>query len=63
MVQAVVSIHAIRDVSCCAPDIEDKRVFAYITKDRATGKNYSHVFMADSQVSVAKSTNSFHSTD
>lgn len=45
-------MHAIRDVSFCAPDIEDKSVFAYITRDRTTGSNYAHVFMAESQVSV-----------
>ena len=46
------SVHAIRDVSCCSSDIEDRRVFAYITKERTTGKNYSHVFMATSEVHV-----------
>lgn len=45
----MVSVHAIRDVSCCSSDIEDRRVFAYITKERTTGKNYSHVFMATSE--------------
>lgn len=54
--QKVISIHAIRDISCCATDIEDKRVFAYISKDRATGNNYSHVFLADSEVGVANIT-------
>lgn len=48
--QVIVSTHAIRDISCCSSDIEDKRVFAYITKDKPSGKNYSHVFMATTQV-------------
>lgn len=47
----MVSFHAIRDVSFCTSDIEDQNVFAYITKDRDSGKNYSHVFVANSQVS------------
>ena len=52
--QTVVSVHAIRDVSCCSSDIENKSVFAYITKDRSTGNNFSHVFMAPSPVGGGK---------
>ena len=48
--QKVVSYHAIRQISYCTTDIEDKSVFAYITKDRSACKNYSHVFVAPSQV-------------
>lgn len=45
----VVSTHVIRDISYCSQDIEDKRVFAYITKDKS-GMNYCHVFVAASEV-------------
>jgi len=44
----VVSTHVIRDISYCSQDIEDKRVFAYITKDKS-GMNYCHVFVAASE--------------
>ena len=49
--QMIVSTHVIRDISYCSQDIEDKRVFAYITKDKS-GMNYCHVFMAASEVST-----------
>ena len=48
VVQVVVSTHAIRDISYCSKDIEDKRVFGYVTKDRSG--NYCHVFMASNTV-------------
>ncbi len=48
--QGVISTHAVRDISYCTADREDKRVFAYITKDRQASVNYSHVFMAPSKV-------------
>ena len=46
----VVSNHLIRDISHCCPDIEDTRVFAYMTKEKETGRSYCHVFMAESKV-------------
>ena len=49
--QMIVSTHVIRDISYCSQDIEDKRVFAYITKDKS-GMNYCHVFIAASEVST-----------
>lgn len=49
--QMIVSTHVIRDISYCSQDIEDKCVFAYITKDKS-GMNYCHVFMAASEVST-----------
>jgi len=45
----VVSTHVIRDISYCSQDIEDKRVFAYITKDKS-GMNYCHVFVPQKYV-------------
>ncbi len=49
--QNVVSTHAVQDISYCSQDIEDKRVFAYITKDKS-GMSYCHVFMAPSKVTI-----------
>ena len=46
----MISTHAIRDISYCSADREDKCVFAYITKDRQANVNYSHVFMTPSKV-------------
>ena len=48
--QIVVSTHLIRDISHCCPDIEDPRVFAYMTKDKETDCSYCHVFMVESKV-------------
>jgi hypothetical protein len=45
--KTVVSTHSIQDISCCSQDIEDKRVFAYITKDKSS-LFYCHVFLAPS---------------
>ena len=44
------STHLIRDISHCCPDIEDPRVFAYITKEKETDCSYCHVFMVESKV-------------
>lgn len=46
----VVSTHLIRDISHCCPDIEDPRVFAYMTKEKETNQSYCHVFMVQSKV-------------
>lgn len=45
--KVVVSTHAVRDISYCTPDIEEPKVFAYITKDQE--RNYCHVFSASSK--------------
>ena len=51
VLQMVVSTHSIQDISYCSQDIEDQRVFAYITKDKS-GMFYCHVFMAVSKVNI-----------
>lgn len=45
----IVSNHHIQDISHCCPDIEDPRVFAYMTKEKETGRSYCHVFMANTK--------------
>ena len=52
--QMVVSNHLIQDISHCCSDIEDQRVFAYMTKDKAVDKSYCHVFMVLSQVKLSQ---------
>ena len=48
--QRVVSTHYIQDISHCCSDIEDGRVFAYMTKEKETNHSYCHVFMVQSKV-------------
>eukprot|EP00794_Sanderia_malayensis_P018059 gene18059-19868_t len=43
---AVISSYDIRNISYCAQDPSDLTIYAYITKDTATGKHYCHVFKA-----------------
>ena len=49
----VVSNHLIQDISHCCSDIEDQRMFAYMTKDKEVDKSYCHVFMVQSQVGLS----------
>lgn len=48
--QMIINSYAINHISFCAQDPTNPNLFAYITRDELTRKNYCHVFKAQSTV-------------
>jgi len=50
----IINQYSINHISFIAQDPDDLNVFAYITRDERTRKNYCHVFKAKSTVKFLK---------
>jgi len=46
----IISQYSMNNISFCTEDPNDFQVFAYITRDQQTKKNYCHVFKAESRL-------------
>ena len=49
----VISQYAMNNISFVSEDPRDQHVFAYITRDEQTRKNYCHVFRGEDTVTIA----------
>lgn len=49
----VISQYAMNNISFVSEDPRDQHVFAYITRDEQTRKNYCHVFRGENTVRIS----------